>query len=79
MSNTEIIKKSSELLKDRVKDALSNLLEKQISRKLVKKMIIEQFPEYGHVPHIYKLDNVLSLKSSDIALTEIIENIKTTK
>lgn len=70
MSQNEL-KKTSEILKDRIK-ACKNILPNNWRQQ-----IIILAPEYDSLKGARLMDNVFKLRSSDLKLTELIEQIAT--
>ena len=66
------LKKTSEILKDRIKSCKENLPNNW------RQQIITIAPEYDSLRGARLMDNVFKLRSSDLKLTEIIESIVAT-
>ena len=63
------LKKTSEILKNRVKEYKKNLPNNW------RQQIIYHAPEYDSLKGARLMDNVFKLRSSDLRLTELIEQI----
>jgi hypothetical protein len=63
------LKKTSEILKNRIKDCKENLPNNW------RQQIILLAPEYDSLRGARLMDNVFKLRSSDLRLTELIEKI----